>query len=73
MQGGPAGTLKRILIDNGYIENEIYYFYVRDHLGNNRIVADASGNVVQKTDYYPFGMPTSASMKVDAQPQWQGI
>jgi RHS repeat-associated protein len=36
--------------------NGKYYFYIRDHLGNNRIVADQSGNEEQSTQYYPFGM-----------------
>ncbi|MDR2057209.1 MAG: DUF6443 domain-containing protein [Dysgonamonadaceae bacterium] len=50
------GALEKILTDNGYYENGKYYFYVRDHLGNNRIVADQTGNIVQSTQYYPFGM-----------------
>lgn len=48
--------LKQILIENGYIKDGKYYFYIKDHLGNNRIVADANGTVVQSTQYYPFGM-----------------
>lgn len=28
-----------------------------DYLGNNRIVANASGEIVQKNHCYPFGMP----------------
>ena len=31
--------LDQILTENGYIKGAIYYFYVRHHLGNNRIVA----------------------------------
>jgi RHS repeat-associated protein len=50
------GTLKRILIDGGYIEGGVYHYYLSDHLGNNRVVTDASGTVVQKNHYYPFGM-----------------
>ena len=50
------GVLKTILTDNEYIEGGIYYFYIKDHLGNNRIVANSSGNVIQSTQYYPFGM-----------------
>ena len=50
------GILKRILTDNGYIEGNTYYFYIKDHLGNNRIVANSSGSVIQSTQYYPFGM-----------------
>ncbi|NDV80566.1 DUF6443 domain-containing protein [Bacteroides sp. 51] len=51
------GSLKRILIDGGYIENGIYHFYIQDHQGNNRIVATGSGTIVQRNHYYPFGMP----------------
>jgi RHS repeat-associated protein len=49
------GSLKRILLDNGYIEGGIYYFYLRDHLGNNSVVAKANGQVVQRNHYYPYG------------------
>ncbi|MDR1706658.1 MAG: RHS repeat-associated core domain-containing protein [Prevotella sp.] len=53
---GTAVTNKtRILVDGGYIENGVYYFYQTDHLGNNRVVANASGTAVQKNHYYPFG------------------
>jgi len=38
-----GGVLKRILFDGGYIEGGVYYFYLTDHLGNNRVVANASG------------------------------
>ncbi|MDR0895381.1 MAG: RHS repeat-associated core domain-containing protein, partial [Prevotellaceae bacterium] len=36
-------TLKRILVDGGYIEGSTCYYYLTDHLGNNRVVAHASG------------------------------
>ncbi|MBS7112687.1 MAG: RHS repeat-associated core domain-containing protein, partial [Dysgonomonas mossii] len=49
------GTLKRILIDEGYIEGNVYHYYLTDHLGNNRVVVNASGTLVQKNHYYPFG------------------
>jgi hypothetical protein len=29
----------------------------KDHLGNNRMVIDSDGNVLQRTDNDPFGMP----------------
>ncbi|WP_029906652.1 RHS repeat domain-containing protein [Prevotella sp. 10(H)] len=48
-------ALKRVLVDGGYIESNTYHFFVTDHLGNNRVVANASGTVVQKSHYYPFG------------------
>jgi len=50
------GKLKRILIDGGYIEGGVYHYYLTDHLGNNRLVVNSSGTVVQKNHYYPFGM-----------------
>jgi RHS repeat-associated protein len=62
---GSVYGLRRILTDNGYIENDIYYFYIKDHQGNNRLVVDESGKVVQKTDYYPFGNPFQKSEKCD--------
>ena len=51
-------VLKRILIDGGYYDavKKKYFYYLTDHLGNNRVVAEANGTVVQKTHYYPFGM-----------------
>ncbi|MFT4223401.1 RHS repeat-associated core domain-containing protein, partial [Dysgonomonas sp.] len=49
------GTLKRVLVDGGYIENGVYYFYQTDHLGNNRVVANQGGTAIQKNHYYPFG------------------
>lgn len=45
----------RILIDGGYIEDGTYHYYISDHLGNNRVVVDASGSIIQKNHYYPFG------------------
>ncbi|MCL1934037.1 MAG: RHS repeat-associated core domain-containing protein [Candidatus Azobacteroides sp.] len=50
------GTLKRILIDGGYIEGGQYFYYVTDHQGNNRLVVNASGSAIQKNHYYPFGV-----------------
>lgn len=62
------GKLKRILTEGGYIEDGKYYFYLTDHLGNNRVVADEEGNIVQTTHYYPFGMPFAESSSPDKQP-----
>lgn len=58
------GSLKRILINGGYVEPYIvnggikykYYFYLSDYLGNNRVVATTTGEIIQKNHYYPFGM-----------------
>ena len=52
-------TLRRILIPDGYVElnngRQTYYYYAKDHQGNNRVVADQVGSVKQVNHYYPFG------------------
>lgn len=62
------GSLKRILVDGGYIESGEYYFYLQDHLGNNRVVAKSDGTVVQTNHYYPYGMTFAESTFTDKQP-----
>ena len=53
--------LKYLLFEGGYAsfengeKNPTFHFYIKDHLGNNRIVADAQGNVEQENHYYPSG------------------
>jgi len=49
-------VLDRIFVDGGYIKGGVYYFYETDHLGDNRTVINQSGTVVERNDYYPFGM-----------------
>ncbi len=56
------------MVDGGYYESGNYYFYINDHLGNNRIVTDAAAAVVQSTQYYPFGMHFAPGMNAGAQP-----
>ena len=51
------GSLKRILVDGGYIEGGTYYFYFNDHLGNVRAVIDMNNYNIQFNHYYPFGLP----------------
>ena len=52
-------TLKQVLIDGGYVtfngSSPQYHFYVQDHLGNNRVVCNASGTIEQVNHYYPYG------------------
>ena len=59
-------VLLGMLFDGGYAKAErinstaygfTLYYYNKDHLGNNREVVNASGNVQQLTNYYPFGAP----------------
>lgn len=54
------GALKMMLFNGGYVtfgsnNTPQYHFYLKDHLGNNRVVADAKGNIEQVNHYYPFG------------------
>ena len=50
-----------------------YFYYNRDHLGNNREVVDAAGDVKQVTNYYPFGAPyaDAAAVKGSAIQQYK--
>jgi len=50
------GSLKEILLPDGYWQNGVYYYYLKDHLGDNRVVINSSGTVVEKSHYYPSGM-----------------
>ncbi|MDH6309444.1 RHS repeat-associated protein [Dysgonomonas sp. PFB1-18] len=59
------GSLKMIVIDGGYIQDGQYYFYLTDHLGNNRVVVDKNGTVIQKNHYYPFGMAFAETLKAE--------
>jgi RHS repeat-associated protein len=66
---GTIRNLKYILTETGYIENGEHYFYLKDHLGNNRVVIDRHGTIVQSNDYYPYGSPfTKATTDASIQP-----
>ena len=63
------GRIDKYLFNEGYCQAEIhdttldsitFYYYNKDHLGNNREVIYSDGNVRQRTDYYPYGTPFSA-------------
>ena len=65
------GTLKQILIDGGYItfngSTPQYHFYLKDHLGNNRVVLNAGGGIEQVNHYYSFGGLMGESTNGDVQ------
>ena len=58
----------RLLVDGGYVDlssqnnsfNAEYRFYVQDHLGNNRLVTDSLGTVLQVNHYDPYGQLLTA-------------
>jgi len=59
--------LDKIYNDEGYAENPAspkYYYYRKDHLGDNREVwqAGGAGTTVQRTQYYPSGLPWAESL-----------
>ena len=48
-----------------------FYYYNKDHLGNNREVIDFGGKICQVINYYPFGTPfsdQSTTLQADFQP-----
>ena len=53
------GHLSRILTNVGYITFDgttpMYHYYLKDHLGNNRVVMNERGAVEQVNHYYAFG------------------
>ena len=60
-------VLTALLVDGGYVSftktgtgasavyTPTYHFYMRDHLGSNRVVASAAGTAEQVSHYYPYG------------------
>ena len=49
-------------------ENFALHFFIKDHLGNVRILTDSKGNVEQAIDYYPFGSVIAESKDSERQP-----
>ncbi len=64
-------VLNQILVDGGYITfsgtTPVYHCYLKDHLGNNRVVVRADGMVEQVNHYYPFGGLMAESTGGDVQ------
>ncbi|MET7256154.1 DUF6443 domain-containing protein [Dyadobacter fermentans] len=59
-QTGNANNLHRISLSEGqavFRNSSIgFEYYLKDHLGNVRLVFDEKGQALQRTDYYPFGL-----------------
>lgn len=62
------GTTPSIIIRDGKPE-----YLLHDHLGSVRLVADARGNITQRLDYSPFGIPARETGGDDLQPGFSGL
>ena len=51
------GVQKLLLTEEGYVNlsDGKYYYYLKDHQGNNRVVVKEDGTVQETNHYYPFG------------------
>ena len=53
------GIQKMLLTEEGYVDLSAstlpYYYYLKDHQGNNRVVIKEDGEVKETNHYYPFG------------------
>lgn len=58
-------TLVRFNTEAGYWDGNRFHTYIHDYQGNvARVVAD--GKVIQRNDYYPYGMPAASSTGAEA-------
>lgn len=65
-------TLSKIIIPEGYVSKEknntfAYHYYIKDYLGNNRLVVTPIGKVEQVNHYYPFGALSGNSTNTSVQ------
>ena len=66
------GDETMILNDVGYAlynkdSNLSFHYYLKDHLGNNRVVVSEDGEIEQVNDYYPTGALMASSKGRDTQ------
>jgi RHS repeat-associated protein len=54
-------TLKEVLTPEGYWQNGLYYYYLKDHQGSTREVLRQDNTVMEYSDYYPDGIRFESS------------
>ncbi|KAA0991026.1 DUF6443 domain-containing protein [Dyadobacter aurulentus] len=73
-QVGNVNNLYRIGSGEGQVVykggNLVFEYYLKDHLGNVRIAFNDKGQVLQKTDYYPFGLSINRDGAVPKVQNW---
>ena len=58
---------KMLLTEEGYVDlanSNTYYYYLKDHQGNNRVVINDIGTVIETNHYYPFGGVFASTVNV---------
>ena len=67
-------TLEGVITDNGFIQwngsaaNSRMQYFLRDHLGSVRVIAEDRHTVISRTDYLPFGVRMSGDGLTGANP-----
>lgn len=72
-----VNTVKRITLSEGQavVRRDTLWFdiYLKDHVGNVRVVLDEKGRTIQKTDYYPFGLEIARDNPTQTQVARNGV
>lgn len=70
------GTIDLLHTESGIARNNggiyTYEFFLKDHLGNTRVVHNGAGTVLQQQDYLPFGLEISRYQAVPNRYQYNG-
>ena len=70
------GRPHMLLVDGGYVTFNVndnvndsmqWHYYLKDHLGNNRVVVNTNDSIEQVNHYYPYGGLMAGSIGGDAQ------
>ncbi|MCE6987851.1 DUF6443 domain-containing protein [Dyadobacter sp. CY323] len=72
-----ANAFKRLALSEGqavFRKDTIRFdYYLKDHIGNVRVVFDERGRILQNTDYYPFGLEIDRNAPVQTQAARNGV